>query len=158
MKRVIYIFSVIFFMLFAYNYLYSQIDSSLKLLYPHDPDQHSFNPDSVMIDTCATTDPTFPVLYAYKWYNVFLPSGSLIIPCAPRDSIVYREWSDIDTNFIELREGFQMIENKFGPFILKKQYPDDTDSSHLGSRSCYIKFEKYFNIDTVTYYLNNELI
>lgn len=125
-----------------------------RMYYPHDPDHNSFNPDSVMLDTCATIDPEYPVLYAYKWYYVILPVVALNVPWAPRDSLILRDWRDIDPSFIELRNGFQMIENKFSPFIMKKQYPDETDTSSLGSRSWYIKFEEYFNIDSVVYYMS----
>jgi len=124
-----------------------------RLLYPHDPEHLSYNPDSVMLDTCATTDSDHKVLFAYKWYYVILPVGALNVPVAPRDSLVYRNWTNIDTNFTELRNGFQLVENKFSPFIMRKQYPDNMDSSSLGSRSFYIKFEKYFNIDSVVHYL-----
>ncbi|TAL66796.1 MAG: T9SS type A sorting domain-containing protein [Bacteroidetes bacterium] len=118
---------------------------------PHDPDHNSFNPDSVMWDTCVTGD--HKVLYAYKWYYVILPVGALNVPWAPGDSLIYRDWRDIDSSFTELRNGFQLIENKFGPFIMKKQYPDEIDTSSIGSRSWYIKFEEYFNIDSIVYYL-----
>ncbi|MBI5325293.1 MAG: hypothetical protein HZB41_08500 [Ignavibacteriae bacterium] len=126
-----------------------------RMYYPHDPDHNSFNPDSVMLDTCATTNPIEPVLYAYKWYLVILPPGALNVPEAPRDTLIYRDWRDIDTNFIELREGFLNIENKFSPFIMRKEHPEGVDTSSLGSRSWLIKFEEYFNIDSVVFYLSS---
>ncbi len=124
-----------------------------RLLYPDDPIHGSYNPDSVMIDTCATTRPMFPVLYAYKWFKILLPPGALNVPWAPRDSLIIRNWRDIDTNFTELRNGFQNLENKFSPFIMKKEFPDIIDTLEGASGLYLLKFEKYFNIDTLVIYL-----
>jgi len=47
---------------------------------------------------------------------------------------------------------FQIAENMFGTFILRKRYPEITDSTSLGSRGYLIKFQNYRNIFSVVYY------
>ncbi len=130
------------------------LDTCWTMVFPHDPDHGYYNPDSVLYDTClCKTKPWLPpyckYVYAKQWFGLDLPKGALNIPKAPRDSIILRNWRDIDSSFTELRDGLQNIEDMFSSFIMRKEFPDYGDSSNI----FLLKFNYYFNIDSVVYYL-----
>jgi hypothetical protein len=127
-------------------------DTCLKMLLPHDPANNMFNRDSVLIDSCLS-DSVNQVLFTKQWFFVILPANSLHITEMPYDTILIRNWTDIDTSFNDLRLAFQNLENQFGNFILRKLYPADGDTNELGSRLFVIKFENIQNIDTINKYL-----
>ena len=142
-------------LIFNFSVIYSQIDSCWDMVLPHDPAHGYFNPDSVLYDTClCKTKPWLPpyckYVYAKQWFGLNLPNGALNIPQAPRDSIILRNWRDIDSSFTDLRAGFENLENIFGNFSFMKVFPDDIDTNSIGSRYFKIRFDSYVNIDSAS--------
>ena len=127
-----------------------------KLEWPDDP-QHGFtNPDSVMFDSCLCPQPQYdeygtgcPYKYTKRYFSFFLPYWALWMPEYPSDTIIYKTWQDIDTNYRELRQDFSNMEYIFGKYYIQKVYPESTDSTSLGSRYFYILFIKYQDIDDI---------
>ena len=133
------------------------INPCWRLTHKDDPQHGSYNPDSVMFDSCLCP-PNIPIyckyIYAKKYFKMFLPYRALFIPELPWDTLVYRHWQDIDTNFINLRNGLDTLEKIFCSYEIQKEQPDNIDSTSWGSRSFYIIFDNYVNIDSVDNYLN----
>ena len=147
-------------LIFLFFFIYPQFavseekkDTCLKLYLPNEPDKDMYNPDSVMADTCNQINKN--LLYAKHWFFIILPPKVLNIPEFNRDTIIERNWRDIDSSFINLRYGFFNVEKIFGNFILRKIAPDIIDTNSYGSRSFEIRFNNYVNIDSVQYFLQN---
>ena len=135
-----------------------KLDSCWKMYFPNEPEKGFLNPDSVMVDTCLSGSSIFPytpheILLAKRWFSTILPIHALDIPVARHDTIIERNWRDIDTNFKNLRNGFADLEIKFGEFKLYKTQPENDDTNSYGSRSFRIKFNNYIVIDSVIFYL-----
>ncbi|OGU39421.1 MAG: hypothetical protein A2X61_11730 [Ignavibacteria bacterium GWB2_35_12] len=129
------------------------------MVLPHDPDHGFYNPDSVLYDTClCKVKPWLPpyceYMYAKQWFGIDLPNGALNIPQAPRDSIILRNWRDIDSSFTDMRAGFENLENVFGNFVFKKVYPDIIDTEKIASRYFNLRFDNYVKIDSASYLLH----
>jgi hypothetical protein len=147
------------YLFFALN-ANGQFPECWRLVWEHDLQNGIYNYDSVMVDTCISDTNWYEnwankVLYAKKWFCVILPNNALYIPECPYDSIVERNWTDIDSSFSNLRVGFQILENTFGQFVLRKEYPHITDSNSTGSKSFLIRFINYVNIDSAEQFLKN---
>ena len=126
------------------------------MYYPHEPENGYFNPDSVLYDSCFCKDRLHEgcdSIYAKQWYEIIFnnkdPYGFTQFP---EDTIIETTWQNLDSNYVDLRNMFQIAENMFGTFILRKRYPEITDSTSLGSRGYLIKFQNYRNIFSVVYY------
>ncbi len=96
--------------------------------------------------------------YAKKWFEVQFYNDPFNFPQAPRDSIIEATWHQIDTNMVELRNLYQGLEDLFGNFILRKEFPDCIDTNVVASKVYLIRFSNYTNIDSVINFLSNELI
>lgn len=157
MKHTLFLL-VIFIFNFAITY--GQIDTCWNVVLQHNPENNIFNPDSVMYDTClcknkAWLPPYCEYVYAKQWFGLDLPNGALNIPQAPRDSVILRNWRDIDSSFTDMREGFENLENIFGNFVFMKVYPDIIDTSKIASRYFNLRFDNYVKIDSASYLLHN---
>ena len=129
-----------------------------ELIYPDEPDKGYHNPDSVMWDTCLCDKKLRPkslcnYIYAKQWFGLGLPYRALYIPEAPYDTLIYRTWMDIDTNYKKMKQDFQNMEKLFGFYRFRKVFPEDTDSTSDGSRYFKIIFDKYVHIKTIVDYL-----
>ena len=129
------------------------------MYYPHDPEHGYFNPDSVLYDSCFCKDRLHEgcdSIYAKQWYEItFFNNDPFGYPQCPEDTIIETSWHNLDSSYVELRNMFQNVENKFGSFILRKKFPEVTDSQSLGSRTYLVKFKIYCNIFSVVSYLYN---
>lgn len=140
-----------------------KLDTCWTLVNPHIPSRGLFNPDSVMVDSCLSNIDSnniifFKYLYAKQWFYFVIPYEAFYIP--PTDTIVpesyyTKTWRDIDSNFHVLRDSLSSLEDKFGPFILKK-YSIGRDDTLFGGKSSAFKiiFDKYVNIDSVEKAIN----
>jgi hypothetical protein len=123
------------------------------LVWKHIPSMGYFNPDSVMWDTCQCTN-KFDCGFRYtkKWFLITFPHR----PFANNyDSLYERNWSEIDSSFLELKSYFKKTDSIFGHFYLTRHDTNYTDSMFAINRRFKIRFEKYVNIDSViTYFWN----
>ncbi|MCZ2132646.1 MAG: S8 family peptidase [Bacteroidetes bacterium] len=117
----------------------------LKLALPHDPANGYFNPDSVMVDSCAT-----PLrYYAKEWYKITFTIDPFFIPEAPRGTIIERTWHEIDSNYYTLKIEMSILDSAFGNYKFRKEYPDIVDSSSAASTTYLIRFDSLTRIDSV---------
>ena len=124
-------------------------------MYRHDPKNNYFNPDSVMYDSCLCPGnedyPPCDYIYAKKWFSItFKNKDPFNFPIGPYDTLYIATWQQLDSTQSELRKIFQNIENIFGTFILKKDFPEVIDSNRPASRIYLIKFDNYVNIWNVS--------
>ncbi len=131
------------------------LDTCWTMVYPDDPQHGYLNPDSVLYDSCQCND-----IYkcdsfsAQPWFEFsFIENDPYNFPSFPTDTIIETTWQILDTNYVELRNLFQSLENVFGPFIFRKKFPHLIDSTSLGNRTYLIKFQNYCNIFYVVNYL-----
>ncbi len=113
-------------------------------------DHASFNPDSVLVDSCQ--DP--PIIYVYRWFDIVFDNYVIDLPAYPEDTTIDVTWEAISSSYIQLRNDFQELENKFGSYFLRKKTPQIIDSNHIGSRVFLIGFYEYVNKDSVVEYLS----
>jgi hypothetical protein len=138
-------------MLFVSSPAITQLDSCWKLCGPHDPENGFYNPDSLMVDTCVVPNRN----YAKKWYEIITNQILMDVPSYPIDTLIEYQWTDIDTSFTDLREDFYDLENIFGAFHIKKEFPHIVDTSKIASRCYLIRFDNYVDIDSVELLLNS---
>ncbi len=120
-----------------------------RLILPHNPPMGKFNPDSVMIDTCSNE------IFAKRSFRITLKKDFFAIPQLPRNSVVIKHWTDIDSAYQNIRNFFESIEDSLGYFSCIKIYPDIIDTSKLGSKYFLLQFTNYQNIQTVDTLFNN---
>lgn len=125
---------------------WGQVDGCLAIAFAGD--STVVNKDSVMVDTCRSTQ-THYVFYARKWYEIIFDQSVIRLPWAPRDSVVEVTWHTVDTAYPAIRSALQDIENKFGMYYLRKEDPEDTIVSSVDSRSYMIRFDSLVNADSV---------
>ncbi len=139
----------------------SQVDTCWTMVYPDDILNGYSNPDSVLYDSCHCKDAYnkgCDSVYAKQWFEFsFMDNDPYNFPSFPPDTIIETTWQNLDSNYVELRNLFQGLENIFGKFILRKEFPDAVDPI-LAARAYIIRFDNYVNIDSVIFYLSNELI
>lgn len=128
------------------------IDSCLKLREEHlkvDTLAYTktWNPDSVLVDSCTSSN-TFGEYYAIKGYYLRFSNYVIARPMASADSVIEWVWSDIDSNYAALRLALSALETKYGRFYLREFYPEVTDSSKYGSKTYYVRFDKYVYADS----------
>jgi hypothetical protein len=143
--------TAILFMLFASSLSFSQLDTCWTMAEVHDPENGSWNPDSIMVDTCEAE----PKYYVKKWYEFHTDQIIIDVPAYPRDSIVESQWTDIDTSFSEIRSDLEEMEKTYGSFYFKKAFPDFIDTTKLASRVYYIRFVNYVDQESVESYLKS---
>jgi hypothetical protein len=164
--KIILMFAVLFFIALLLKPQKATAADTLNpcwtLTYPNDPAHNMYNPDTVMYDSCKCPKTIFgkhgigcKYIYAKRYFFCRFPYRALIIPYAPRDSVIYRTWQDIDTNFTLLRDSLSKMEIKYGKFYLQKGAPDAIDSNSLASREFYLLFDNYQPIDSIVNFLKN---
>ncbi len=148
----------IFISLMTFFSAKSQIDTCWTMVYPNDPEHGYNNPDSVLYDSCNCKDAYHKgcdSVYAKQWFEFsFMVNDPYNFPSFPPDTIIETTWQNLDTNYVELRNLFQDLENIFGPFVFRKEFPHWIDSTALGNRTYLIRFQNYCNILYVVNYLN----
>jgi hypothetical protein len=137
------------------------------------------NPDTLAIDTCGFYEESGIYFNSHEWcelirsyespivlqfitqkryyskrgWKIIFKVNALNFPWAPEDSILECSWNDIDTAYPEIREKFQIIEDKYGIFKLRKVYPADTITEQ--SRRFSLHFPNFVNtIDVGTALMN----
>jgi len=108
----------------------------------------SSNPDSILVDTCLSTR-AHPVFWVKRGYVISFDVNAIPLGYASPDSDLEVGWESIDTSFPDIRNGFKRIYDSIGPFLLKKQAPNDTSSVGLGAREFLLIFENYVLGDSV---------
>ena len=117
MKKYCIISIILFHSIIGINFLYAQ--NCFRLTIEHNPELLRFNPDSVMYDTCLSQGQVnYNFSYAKKYFMLDLPYQALFVPELPWDTLVYRQWQDIDTSFISLRNKLDTLELFYGNYLL----------------------------------------
>lgn len=137
---------------------------------PHNDPAHGFAlSDSMRYDTCglgvypgSCTDAArlhgrdsagfWRITAESGWFIQFSVDAIRLAP-APADTTLDVHWEAIDSTYLKLRSGFQAMENRFGPFVLRKRFPQaDTGEA---SRAFILRLTTYQNIDTVVLAIDN---
>lgn len=120
--------------------LYGQVDTTcLKWLCDYgiwSRWEECINPDSVYVDTCAASidEPgkAWDYLYAKSPFRVrFYKTDILPLAPVPKDSVVEVTWGSISVSYPAIRARFAEIEQQFGSFFLRREYPDEPISTFL---------------------------
>jgi hypothetical protein len=130
-------------------------DSCLKL--PQGTVEYPIsNPDSVLIDSCWDS-PTFREMYTKKYFIVFNRWVYIFTPKPfQRDSLY--TWRDIDSNHEEMKNVFQELEIKYGPYYFKRYYSDDSDSGFIKVPTCLIVLDNYVCADTLINFIKTNFL
>lgn len=126
---------------------YSQ--NCLKLL-PNEEYNSWFNPDSVKIDTC-TNSPTYE-----KWYSKYGYAFGILnylFKPSPIQISARMTWQDIDSLYDTQRQQFEILEQKFGKFTIRRHEEHTNDSMHLAHPVFVIDFDNYNLVDSVVFYM-----
>jgi hypothetical protein len=112
------------------------------------------NTDSVKVDICQ--GPQYLSEFAR---NKFVAAFQYFI--MPHYDTIARTWMQIDTQYSNIRDGFDTIEQRLGSFKIQLYgYDPDTtpndpgDTSDFGDKLWFVNFEKYVNVDTAIFYLS----
>src|SRR5438876_1105599 len=100
-------------------------DSCLAVRICNDSALGTTNIDSMLFDTCYLS-PTAGEMYARGGFLITFDDDVFHLPYAPADSIIEVTWQDMDTNYPDLRAAFDTIYQRYGAFVLRKMYPQDT--------------------------------
>ena len=157
MKTIFKILLIICFITISIQIAKTQItDTCWTMYFPDEPANGFYNPDSVLYDSCYCKDRIVygcDSIYAKQWFEIhFNNKDPYNFPPYPKDTIIETTWQELDSSYVELRNMFQGLENIYGQFILRKKFPEDTNSWSSGSRAYLIKFQNYVHIIKV---LNN---
>jgi hypothetical protein len=123
-----------------------QTDDSCLCLYQDYYPGLWYNPDSVMVDSCSPYIWDIP-LYAKRWYRINLDSDYFHFPAAPIDTIIQTTWQQLDTIYDTARAEFDSLQRQYGPFVLRKFYPDRTTGEESGAY--HIGFDSLLQVDAV---------
>jgi hypothetical protein len=123
----------------------SQINPCWKLVCPHDPANGFFNPDSVYVDTCQSSS-TYQHEFAKGWFQYrVLNEHQIQLPEYPDDTTVIVSINNFPLTFAE---GLIQLDSIFGHYIIKKKYPDCSDTNIFASFIYQFKFENYIDVNT----------
>lgn len=154
--KALYVFIIILLSAFSNSLLsqtspitaqeYSAPDSCLK--FPGDYKEF-FNPDSVKIDSCQ-----FSVSFGkyYSKYGFIFSTNNYPFTSKPISAFEKKNWRDIDSQFVSQRFGFELIEQIFGSYTLRRD-PDSNDSMHLLYPVFILDFSEYQLVDSVLFYI-----
>jgi hypothetical protein len=127
-----------------------QTDDSCLCLYQDYYPGLWYNPDSVMVDTCAyymgISKSDLP-WYAKRWYRITLDSDYFHFPAAPIDTIIQTTWQQLDTIYDTARAEFDSLQRQYGPFVLRKFYPNETSGELSGAY--HIGFDSILEVGAV---------
>jgi len=86
-------------------------------------------------------------VYGKKFWEILFTVPAIPIPAVPKpDTIIYVDWTAIDTAYPEIRNTFKNMAENFGDLYFEKLSPTDNEYS----KSFRLYFTNYVNIDTVT--------
>lgn len=108
------------------------------------------NPDSVLVDTCSGSS-TYGSFYARKWFRIAFGAYVIPLPTFSADTIIEVSWTAVDTSFSDLRAGLQLIEAKYGSFVLRKLYPESNDTANGASSNFAVRFASAVCVDSVVH-------
>jgi len=142
--------------IWAANIAYSATpDSCLKMIWKHEPENLSLNPDSVKEDICPDS-PTYRHRFAKKWYGIKFPKQFY-----PFDQILdtneVKGVSDISTSHPALKNRFLELQDTLGLIYfqgLREKYPDSTV---LKNPYVLMFFENYQDYRYITDYFNTTI-
>jgi hypothetical protein len=132
-------------------YCYSQ-ENCNQLLLEHIPQKLRFNPDSILIDTCGTSQiPNELRSYAKKTFQIAFKALVFRFPSYQSNTAITFTLNEIDSNYVyDINEGLLKLKEKFGDYIIENPEPEIIDSISFFNRSFYIPFyitfENYVNI------------
>src|SRR5581483_8730860 len=110
-------------------------------------DDSLYNPDSVMLDTCLPVVDDAPI-WIHRAIHLIVP---IRLPWGPPDTILEAPWTKIDTSYPLFRTVFQKIYDSIGPYVMRKDEPDDTsDADGFGFEFNFFSFSP---ADSVYHYL-----
>ncbi len=127
--------------------------------FPPVTDSATWNPDSILVDTCLVglCQCGDPVIGAWikRGFYIYFDTNTIPLGWAPHDADVEVTWQAIDTSYPALRSAFQNLEQRFGTYTLKKQYPDDTGSIEYGARDFFLILSNYVPFDSIYFALDS---
>jgi len=141
--------TALFFFFYAYFTANAVPDSCLKMIYPNDYRDWS-NPDSIKVDSCFDS-PTYEKWYSK--YGYFFGTTIYILNPKPISESDRKRWWDIDSQFATTRAGFELLEQKFGEYTIRRYEFGGNDSIHLEAPAFVIDFKNYHLVDSVIYYI-----
>ncbi|MBK9249108.1 MAG: T9SS type A sorting domain-containing protein [Ignavibacteria bacterium] len=161
MKTTLYLFVAF---LFAANIVSSApvSDSCLRMYLPHNPgfdtttgNSGTYNPDSVMIDTCSGSA-TYNHKYAKRMFRIQFP-----IYFYPFDHVLdsgeVKGVSDIDSTYLGLKNRFLEIQDTFGIIYFQGLNHFSSDSIVLLNPVLQVFFEEYQDIDFIVQHFTNTI-
>ncbi|MFN8361109.1 MAG: T9SS type A sorting domain-containing protein [Candidatus Kapaibacterium sp.] len=113
----------------------------------------SYNPDSVMIDTCSGSA-TYQHLFAKKWFIIqfpknFYPFNHIL------DSGEVKEVSDIDSSHLALLNRFLQLQDTLGLIYFQGLDDPPSDSVVMLNPLLKLSFENYQDVDYVVEHFKN---
>jgi len=133
-------------LLFSAGKSQAQPNPCWKLVCPHDPANGMFNPDSVYVDTCQTSENYYST-YVKNWIDVILSSGwKQLFPKYNPDTTLFVDYENLDSNFIMYKRTLKFIDSIYGHFTIRKKYPECVDLELFASDLYRICFDNYINI------------
>jgi hypothetical protein len=135
------------------------INSCLKMIWPNDYDYFhntgSYNPDSVMVDTCIGSL-TYGKQFAKKFYNINFPQNYY-----PFDTILTKNdiktVADISNKHDSLKHRFEQLENEFGTIFFKGFENNPSDSIMMLNPWIIMFFENYQDYQYIEKYFSNSI-
>jgi hypothetical protein len=128
----------------AFAQRWSVDTTCLRLYFPDSISNAHTNPYLVMVDTCHGNRPWMMRGAEFAC----LRRKTLHVALAPADSIVEVSWTAVDSSETELRAGLKLIYDSIGPFVIRKNNPQDS----FGVYGYSLHFSSYVPCDTFTYY------
>jgi hypothetical protein len=124
MERKMVKYLLISLTLFAYLTMNASIPPQVcpdcVLIYPHDPENGFFNPDSVLIDTTNGIN----TLYAKGTFSIIFYEMPFSLPTVTGDTLLQFTRFDIDTNYASVRQSFDSLYTLYGNMSISKwMYP-----------------------------------
>jgi hypothetical protein len=141
------IYLLIILLLISINLYSAPPDSCLKV-YNNYLDSTFTNPYLVKVDSCSNS-PNYGEFYGKEFF--LLNFHYNIIPrdyIASEDTIIEYTWQDILPIYNDDRDAFYEIEQKFGNFKFKENFPNNPDTTITVKRSLSLIFDNYVNIDS----------
>jgi hypothetical protein len=118
------------------------------MVYPHDPENGFFNPDSVKMYICDSTENS-KQLFAKKYFEIIFYIDPFHLPQFVEDTTITLTIVDIDSSMTELKSSFYCIDSLFGEFKFIKMFPNIIDTNKLASYVYLIEFINEVKIDSI---------
>jgi hypothetical protein len=86
-------------------------------------------------------------VYSKGYWVILFEVSAIPIPAAPKeDTLIYVDWTAIDTAYPEIRNTFQQMEENFGDLYFRKMSPTAGENA----KNFRLYFTNYVNIDSIT--------